>query len=102
MTKPNVRTERIELRASPEEKSEIERRAGSVGVGAFLRQRALDEWSPGPRAAESRHAESQPTERTESPALPPADEIEALARKLYGQGMTQGRARITAIKQLSS
>lgn len=63
MTKTNVRTERIELRASPEEKSEIERRAGSMGVGAFLRQRALGEWSHDPGAAE----ESQAQEITRAP-----------------------------------
>lgn len=82
------RTESIRFRVSPEEKAELERRAGEGGMSAFIRERTLG-------------STDAPAERVSEPSLP-AQTWGARVRQLVMQGVPQRSAEQMADQEWRS
>lgn len=82
------RTSKIEVRVTPQEKAELERRAGSKGVSAYVRDIAL-----------AGKAESEAPGPSGQPVLP-AKDWKARVRQLEGQGLPKAAAMKVADQEL--
>lgn len=93
------RTESIRFRVSPEEKAELEQRAGSMGVSAYVREAAL---KGGPDRGVGSIPAPPPAEEQgrAAPASLPATSWRARVRQLEGQGLPSAAAQRIADQEL--